>query len=78
MNQQQQQRQRLKIKGALQRAGFEVSESENLILIKCPRYTVTCYYSDEFQHWRLTPYHEKVQRIVREAASQPNPVEATP
>lgn len=58
---------RSKIKTRLLQAGFEVTEKAGVLYIACPRYTVTCYFSEEFQQWRLTPYDETAQRTVREA-----------
>lgn len=58
---------RSKIKTRLLQAGFQVQEKKGLLLINCPRYTVTAYFSNEFQQWRLTPYDDQAQRLVREA-----------
>jgi hypothetical protein len=59
--------QHARILSALTKAGYKVEQKNGLMLIQCPRYTVTCYYSEEFKQWRLTPYDERAQRNVREA-----------
>lgn len=58
-----------KIKTRLIKAGFKVETGSrsDVLYIEGEHYTITCYFSDEFQQWRLTPYDDRIQREVREA-----------
>lgn len=58
-----------RIKTHLIRAGFrlEFGSRPDVVYVKGANYTVTCYYSQEFSGWRLTPYDDRIQRVVREA-----------
>lgn len=58
-----------RIKTALIRAGFKIDSGNrpDVLYVQGVNYTVTCYYSDEFNGWRLTPYDDRIQRVVREA-----------
>jgi hypothetical protein len=59
-----------KITTALIKAGFHIerkpTEPERLY-IAGENYTITCYWDEDLQQWRLYPYDDRVSRTVREA-----------